>query len=197
MKILDARFIKTVAGLEGRGDEDIPEFSFIGRSNVGKSSLINGLAMRKVARTSSTPGATRAINLYKVSYEFKGSRGSVLFSDFPGFGYSKVSRSTYTAWQQIVERYIAENPWIKRLMWVFDVRRDPDRLDEMLIEWLADQRLDFTLVLTKIDKEGINFATTKKRIISRIFKNEAVFLYSAKDGYGRKELLSHILHLIS
>jgi GTP-binding protein len=196
MKILDAGFIRGVMGPAGRGTEELPEICFIGRSNVGKSSLINGLTGRKIARTSSTPGATRAINLYRVMYEFEGNRRSVLFSDFPGFGYSKVSRSTYKAWQGLIERYILENPWIKRILWVYDVRRDPDRLDEMLVEWLFDQGLQFSLVVTKIDKEGLNFATAKKRVLSRAFGNEAVFLFSAKEGYGRTEILSHIARLV-
>ena len=104
MRILEAKYIKgasSVRQLDLR--DDIPEVSFIGRSNVGKSSLINALATQRVARTSSRPGATRIINIYNVLYESRGKRGTMLFSDFPGFGYAKVSRAMAVSWQGMVE----------------------------------------------------------------------------------------------
>ncbi|MDR2017468.1 MAG: ribosome biogenesis GTP-binding protein YihA/YsxC [Syntrophobacterales bacterium] len=192
MKILATEYLKSVTSPDNLSGEPFPEICFVGRSNVGKSSMINKLVMQKVARTSSTPGATRTINLYKVSYEFRGSRKSILFSDFAGFGYAKVSKAVYTGWQKMIEAYVSQNSRIEKLIWVYDVRRDIDELDRTLIDWLHSLRLDFTMVLTKIDKESRSKVMSKKGLFSRYFGDSRVFTFSAKDGYGRKELLSHI-----
>ena len=192
MKILTAEYLKSVTRPDNISGESLPEICFVGRSNVGKSSMINKLVMQKVAKTSSTPGATRAINLYKVLYEFQGGRRSMMFSDFPGFGYAKVSRETYKSWQGMIETYISQNTRIEKLIWVYDVRRDIDDLDRTLIDWVFSLQLDFAVALTKIDKDTRNNVTNKKRLFSRYFGESRVFVFSAKDGYGRKELLSHI-----
>jgi len=193
MKILEAQFIMSVNNYRERKQFDIGEVCFIGRSNVGKSSAINALVNRKIARISSTPGATRMINLYKVHYEYEAKKDWLIFSDFPGFGYSKVSKGTYEGWMDSVERYIQENIHIKRLIWIFDVRRDPDRLDDMLVQWMTYIRIGFTVVLTKVDKETRNNRGRKRDIFEKYVKNSPVFLFSSKDGYGKEELLSHIL----
>jgi GTP-binding protein len=196
MKIIKAEFLKSVVSPETKAANDIPEVSFIGRSNVGKSSAINKLLMHKIARTSSTPGRTRAINLYRADYEFKNTRKTFCISDFPGFGYSKVSRETYRGWQQMIESYILQNTNIKRIIWLFDVRRDLDDLDKMLIEWLEENNFSFSFLITKIDKVGRNEIASKKALFNKVFGQENVFVFSAKSGDGRKELLSHILSVI-
>jgi len=196
MKILNAVFLKSITSYDDRKREDLPEFAFIGRSNVGKSSMINKLVMQKIARTSSTPGRTRAINLYKIEHEFMNAKKSFFISDFPGFGYSKVSRAMYQGWQEMIEQYILQNSSIKRLIWLFDVRRDLDELDNILIEWLEDNRIPFSFVVTKIDKATRNEAASKRALFNKIFGPEHVFIFSAKSGDGRKELLSHILNVV-
>jgi len=196
MKILNAVFLKSITSYDDRKREDLPEFAFIGRSNVGKSSMINKLVMQKIARTSSTPGRTRAINLYKIEHEFMNAKKSFFISDFPGFGYSKVSRAMYQGWQEMIEQYILQNSSIKRLIWLFDVRRDLDELDNILIEWLEDNRIPFSFVITKIDKATRNEAASKRALFNKIFGPEHVFIFSAKSGDGRKELLSHILNVV-
>ena len=193
MKILNAEYIKGVTRPDETADETVPEVSFIGRSNVGKSSMINRLVMRKVAKTSSTPGATRIINLYKVLYELGGGRKWMVFSDFPGFGYAKVSKEMYKGWEAMIGGYIAENRRIRDLIWVYDVRRDIDDLDKALIDWVFSLELEFSVVLTKIDKETRSNVMKKKMLFSRYFGESRVLTFSAKDGYGRKELLSHIV----
>jgi GTP-binding protein len=197
MKILNADYVKGVSDFGDKKTRNIPEVCFIGRSNVGKSSMINTLLMRKIARTSSTPGATRMINLYRVQYESKGSKKWIMFSDFPGFGYSKVSKTTYQSWEKLIEGYVLENTCIRKLIWVFDVRRDMDALDKTLIEWIKDNRLDVSLVLTKADKESSNVVAKRKALFSNYVENGQIFVFSSKDGTGRKELLSHILSVIS
>jgi GTP-binding protein len=192
MKILNAEYLKTVVKFERREFSEIPEICFIGRSNVGKSSLINRLVMRRIARTSSTPGATKAINLYKIRYEFKELKHWVIFSDFPGFGYSKVAKSTYRGWESMVDTYITENPSIQRLAWAFDIRRDPDTLDRTVLEWIRYSRLPFCLILTKSDKEGRAYGLSKKEVLRKEFQTNDIFVFSAKDGYGKEEILSHL-----
>lgn len=196
MKVLDAHYYKGVIDIAGREKDDLPEVCFVGRSNVGKSSMINKLVMRQVARTSSTPGATRMINLYKVQYEFQNARREVIFSDFPGFGYARVSKATYGQWEHMIDRYVTVNRFIRLLIWVFDVRRDFDKLDETLLEWTKDCSLDISLVLTKMDKESRSLALQKKMQFRRFFRDDRMFLFSAKEGYGRKELLSHIFETL-
>ncbi len=193
MKIISAQYLKGVTGPEQRSGESAPETCFIGRSNVGKSSMINRLVTQGVARTSSTPGATRIINLYKVVYEFGGGRRWMIFSDFPGFGYAKVSKDVYKGWEAMIERYISGNDRISKVIWAYDVRRDIDDLDRTVIDWMFSLELDFAVVLTKIDKETRNNVMKKKMLFSRYFGESRVFTFSAKDGYGRKELLSHIM----
>lgn len=197
MKILNAVFLKSVTFYDNKKREDLPEVAFIGRSNVGKSSMINRLVMQKIARTSSTPGRTRSINLYKIEYEFKNAKKSFFISDFPGFGYSKVSREVYQGWQEMIEQYILQNSNIKRLIWLFDVRRDLDELDNILIEWLEDNRIPFSFIITKIDKATRNEAALKKTLFNKVFGPEHVFIFSAKSGDGRKELLSHIFTVVA
>jgi len=183
----------SVAEAGGKRALDGPEVCFIGRSNVGKSSMINRLLMQKVARTSSTPGATRMINLFEVLYEADGARERLIFSDFPGFGYAKVARKTYQGWQEMIENYIVASRSIKRLIWVYDVRREIDEMDQTLIDWLDSRQLDFTLVLTKVDKVNRNELSAKKGSFVRLFGEKRIFAFSSKDGHGREELLSHIL----
>jgi GTP-binding protein len=192
MKIITAQYLKGVTRPEDPGNDSAGEICFLGRSNVGKSSMINALVMQKVAKTSSTPGATRIINLYKVLYEFKGVRRSIIFSDFPGFGYAKISREMYKGWEKMIETYVSENSHISGLIWVYDVRRDIDALDRTLVDWIYSIGVDFTLVLTKIDKETRSHVMDKKKLFSGYFGESRVLTFSAKDGYGRRDLLSHI-----
>jgi GTP-binding protein len=192
MRITDAAFVKSVTAINQRKDIVEPEVCFVGRSNVGKSSLLNSLSMRKVARTGSTPGATRAINLYRVKYEQQGTKRQAIFSDFPGFGYSKVARTVYQNWQGMIETYVIGNRMIRLVLWAFDVRRDFDELDHMLLEWLRQHGLPFSVVLTKADKESRNRCLLKKQGVHDIIGREPVLVYSSKDGTGRAELLVHI-----
>jgi len=197
MKILNAEYLTTVVTPEKRKFTEIPEICFIGRSNVGKSSLINRLVLRKIARTSSTPGATKAINLYKIHYEFEELRKWVIFSDFPGFGYAKVAKSIYSSWEVMIDTYITINPSIQRLAWVFDIRREPDALDETVLEWAWHRRLPFCIIITKSDKEGRSYIMRKKDILARKFQINDIFVFSAKTGYGRDDVLTYLISSVA
>jgi GTP-binding protein len=196
MKILNAEFVKSIVVYEEANNDPLPEVCFIGRSNVGKSSMINNLVMRKVARTSSTPGATKLINIFNIYYESKKEKKSVLFSDFPGFGFSKVSRTVSRSWQAMIENYILKNKKIRTIIWLFDIRREIDELDEMLIEWLLGNNLKFCVVLTKCDKETQGAIVKKKRLFDTYLKNRQVFTYSSKTGLGKGEILSYMANSI-
>jgi GTP-binding protein len=196
LRILNVEYLRGIKNARFREPDAAGEVCFIGRSNVGKSSMINKLLLRQIARTSSTPGATRLINLYKVHYEFQNQRKSMIFSDFPGFGYAKVAKSTYAEWEKMIEGYIAQNPSICRLIWVFDVRRDFDNVDETVLAWLNGLGLPFSLVLTKMDKESRDFAIRKRALLGRHVPVEDIFLFSSREGTGRKELLSCILETV-
>lgn len=187
--------MRSVGGTDRKRGASIPEICFVGRSNAGKSSLLNALTARKIARTGSTPGATRLINLYNVRWEVEGRKKEVLFSDFPGFGYSAVSKGVYRNWQALVEGYMEGNESIRRVLWAFDIRRDFDALDEMLLDWLKAHGFPFSLVLTKADKEGKGRALDARRAFQSSLGAE-VFLFSSKDGYGRRDLLAHIARSI-
>jgi len=191
MRIIDSTYVKSVS-LPGEIIESMPEICFVGRSNVGKSSLINTLATQRVARTSSRPGATRMINIYKVLYEYQGRRDYMIFSDFPGFGFARVSRSMVLDWQKMVEGYLSKNKRIRRIIWLLDVRREFDDLDQMLAEWLLSKQLPFTPVLTKIDKESQGNIAKKVRSYAQFFEGRKAHLFSSRTGYGKKELLAHI-----
>jgi GTP-binding protein len=191
MRVVDAGFVRSVTALDQRKAIGLPEVCFVGRSNVGKSSLLNTLTSRKIARLGSTPGATRLINLYNIRCEWEGRRKEVIFSDFPGFGYSKVSRDVYRNWQAMVEGYMKGNGWIRLVLWAFDIRREFDDLDDMLLEWLKENNLSFSLILTKGDKETRARAIQAQQSFERKLAS-TVFLFSSKNGDGRKELLARI-----
>jgi len=192
MRIINAEYLISVSSPTYAGAGTTPEFCFIGRSNVGKSSLINALVTQRVARTSSRPGATRMINIYKVLYEAGGTKDWIIFSDFPGFGYAKVSRSMALDWQRMVEGYLPANDRIKNIIWLLDIRRDFDDLDRMLLEWLASKDLPFIPVLTKVDKESQGKIAKKIRLYQQLFQGRNVHLFSSRTGYGKKDLLDHI-----
>lgn len=197
MRILKAEYIQSVTQISQRRKEGLPEIGFIGRSNVGKSSLINCLLLRKIARTSSTPGATRAINLFRVEYEYRGKRRSLIFSDFPGFGYTALPKKIYEGWERMINEYVSQNEFVKRIIWVFDVRRDFDELDELTLGWLKSKNLPFSFVLTKVDKVNKNLALAKRKDVSLRIGDVPIFFASAKEKTGRKELLSHIFEIAS
>ncbi len=192
MRIIDGTFLKSVTEIGQRKALAVQEVCFAGRSNVGKSSLINTLAARKIAKTSSTPGATRLINLYSMRLETQGMKKNAVFSDFPGFGYSKVSKGVFHNWQAMIEGYMMANEWIRHIVWVFDIRRDFDPLDHMLLDWLGTNRFVFSLVLTKADKEGRNRSAARRQELQRLVPFDDMIVFSSKDGYGKKEVLARI-----
>src|SRR5215467_789000 len=137
-------FIALAKSPESLPKPSLVEVAFVGRSNVGKSSLINTLVGQKIARSSATPGRTQGLCFFKVSPR-------LIFVDFPGYGYAKVSKTDRLKWGVLAEDYFSHRLTLRGTVWIYDLRRDPDELDEQMREWLASHGKPFLVALTKID----------------------------------------------
>lgn len=187
-------FVKSVYSLDELPKENLPTVVLCGRSNVGKSSFINSIfSPIKVARTSSTPGKTRALNYYLVENKF-------YIVDLPGFGYAKVSKSERTVWQKLIEAYFKINKNIVLAFHIMDSRHDPMPLDFQLNEFIRSKDIPYYVILNKIDKlKQSEIALLKKRINNffpeLIFGTNA-FLYSSIKNYGKKEIVKLLTSLL-
>ena len=163
-----------------------PEIAFAGRSNVGKSSLINTLVMRKrLVKTSSTPGKTRQINFFNVDDRWN-------FADLPGYGWAKVSKSERAKWGPMIETYLDQREPLRAVALLLDFRRIPNEDDRMMVEFLATREIDWIPVLTKADKLSANGRAKVRRVISAAlapyFQPSMAIEFSSLSGEGREEL---------
>lgn len=189
MKVTKAEFVISAVGPAQYPDDALPEIALAGRSNVGKSSLINRMINRKnLARTSSTPGKTQHLNYYRINDE-------VYFVDFPGYGYAKVSKTQREVWGKMIEKYLLERDTLKLVLQVIDMRHPPSKDDELMYDWLKHYDLPVCVVCTKADK--IPKSRWQKHI--KIIKDalvmragDALIMFSSEEGIGRDELWSHI-----
>jgi GTP-binding protein len=149
MKILNAEWLATAAAPDGFPHPGVSEVAFLGRSNVGKSSLLNALVQRKkLARISSAPGKTRLIHFYRVERPDL----EINLVDLPGYGYAKVSKVERKRWQVLVESYLEGRPTLRAAVLLQDLRRDPSEDETLLIDWLEEREVPVVLAITKIDK---------------------------------------------
>ncbi len=191
MKITKAEFITSSSEVSQCPPEQIPEYAFIGRSNVGKSSLINMLVDRKkLAKTSSTPGKTRLINHFKINHEW-------FLCDLPGYGYAKVSKKDRDTFAKMIEKYATQRTNLVCFFVLVDARHKPQQLDLDFIEWLGDSNLPFVIVLTKIDKvsqtvKSTNLLLLKNELSKSWEELPLIFETSAEKKTGRNEVLGFI-----
>lgn len=190
MRVL-ARFL-LAAGEVGRFPAPgLPEVAFLGRSNVGKSSVINSLLGAKLAKTSNTPGRTRTINFYEVRFAGK-PRPELLFADLPGYGYAKVSRELSAEWSKFIDPYLHERDPLALCVSLIDVNVAPQESDMQLFNFLRAARRPFLVVATKADKLSGNQLSNQMKQLSQGLGVERIVPFSAKSGLGREELWKEI-----
>ncbi len=168
-----------------------PEVAFLGRSNVGKSSLINSLLGEKLAKTSSTPGRTRAINFFGVRRAGR-SGTELLFADLPGYGYAKLSKEISAEWPKFIEPYLEKRETLALSIVLVDTNIPPQDKDTQLIEWLKFQQRAFVIVGTKADRISNNVLSNSLRTLKAAFGTDNILPYSTKTGAGRNDLWRHI-----
>ena len=184
MRVTLAEFVTSAARPSQVPPPSLPEVAFAGRSNVGKSSLINTLVMRKrLVKTSSTPGKTRMLNFFAVN-------GRYGFVDLPGYGYARAPKGKRVEWGSLVEDYLKKRPTLRAVVLIMDLRHEPFPTDHQMVEWLAHQKLPAILVATKADKLGRSRRMEQRKRMAEALKVEPdrIVLFSAKSRLGRPEL---------
>jgi GTP-binding protein len=190
-KSLALVFERSVGRLRDLPKPDLPEIALLGRSNVGKSSLLNAIGgNRRLARTSREPGRTRTINFYRAD--------RFLLVDLPGYGYAAVPEEVRREWGRLIEGYLQRRASLIGGVLVLDVRRTPSELDRIMHRWLDGRGVPFLAVATKSDKLSRSAIAPALRTIGEAFRlpPEQVLLFSAKTGTGRAELAGWVGHLV-
>src|ERR1700758_1090499 len=192
MKAPIAKFLTSAADPKHFPVAGPPEFAFLGRSNVGKSSLINSLLGQKLAHVSSTPGRTRTINFIGIYSKPGQPNPEMMLVDLPGYGYAKISRSITAEWPKFIEPYLAERPTLALCLCLVDSNIPPQTSDAQLIHFLKSTGRNFLVVATKADKLSGNGRAKARSALVKGLATENLFLCSAKTGSGLKELWSAI-----
>lgn len=193
---MNATFITSSANISQCPTDSRPEFAFIGRSNVGKSSLINMLANKKgLAKTSSTPGKTLLINHFLVDDLY-------YIVDLPGYGFAKRSKSVQQDIQQIINTYITQREQLVNVFLLIDLRHDPQRIDLEFINWLGENGIPFSIVFTKADKLGpVKGRQNAEKYMQSLLETwetlPPYFITSAEKKQGREEILTYIQQIIN
>ena len=182
MQITSAEFVKSAyAEIDWPGDSK-PEIAFLGRSNVGKSSLINSLlGVRGLARTSSTPGRTQALNFFLINKKFR-------FVDLPGYGYARAPKTVKERWNAAAEGYLAKRAQLVLSIHIVDSRHEPTKQDLQLHDWLKHSAKPRLIVATKSDKLSNNELRESLARVKRAFSEDDVIAFSAKTGRGRDQV---------
>jgi GTP-binding protein len=191
MKVTSAEFVKSAFERQHWPDSGLPEIAFLGRSNVGKSSLLNSLLQRKaLARTSNTPGRTQSINYFLVNDQF-------YFVDLPGYGYAKVSKSMRADWGKMAEEYLSDREELVLCIQLVDSRHKPSNLDLQLHEWLTFNEKPHIVVATKSDKLSARELSKQVRLIEEQMPSSKVISYSSQTGKGRDKVWSEIASMLA
>lgn len=192
MKITSAEFVKSVVKVEDLPKDNFPEIAFVGRSNVGKSSLLNALMKKKLAYTSATPGKTREINYFRINQKF-------YFVDLPGYGYAKVSKAEQDRWKVLLEAYLQNRPQLKLCLLLIDARHPDLENDKQMAEFLYFYGRRFAIARTKVDKlKKKSERDTSRKTSESFFSNYEFMLdVSAHSGEGVLDLVKHISEYLS
>ena len=196
MKITTSEFVQSSPHHEQCPDTQLPEFAFIGRSNVGKSSLINMLTGRKkLAKTSSTPGKTQLINHFLVNEQWH-------LVDLPGYGWAQVSKTKRHGWSQMIENYLRERRQLVNLFVLVDSRLPPQKIDMEFIDWLGVCQIPFAIIFTKVDKQSINKTQRSIAVFKRDMQQTwaelpPLFMSSAVDQTGKEAILEYIAQILT
>ena len=188
MRITSTTFYKSFTKNEDIKTLGLPEVAFLGRSNVGKSSLINDLCHQKIAKTSQTPGKTRLINYFTVNQQF-------YFVDLPGYGYAQVSKQERAAWPKMIEEYLAHSENLRKVFFLLDIRRIPNEMDKAINDWIKQvPDIEPVYILTKYDKLSKAQAQQAKiKIALELFVDQSRFIfYSVTKNVGRAEVLKQL-----
>lgn len=186
MKITSAEFVKSAFDRSHWVEGGLPEIAFLGRSNVGKSSLLNKLLLRKgLARTSNTPGRTQSINFFRVNEAF-------YFVDLPGYGYARVSKSMRAEWGKLAEDYLTDREELCLSIQLIDARHEPTALDKQLNDWLVHNEKTHLIVATKSDKLSSNQLAKNVMVIRKAMPESRLMTFSSATGVGRDLLWSEI-----
>ncbi len=194
MKINSVNFTKSSQKLADCPPMSLPEFAFIGRSNVGKSSLINSLMQRKkLAKVSATPGKTQLINHFEINNE-------IFIVDLPGYGWANVSKAQKENWEKNINDYLLERDTLIELFVLIDIRHDIQKIDLGFIEWLYEVEIPFSLIFTKSDKlsknKALNNASSYMKKMKAILGDKPNFFISSSESHqGRDEILDYIQEL--
>ena len=190
-KVKNATYVKSVNSVADLPEDRFPEIAFAGRSNVGKSSVLNKLAnIKNLAKISHTPGKTRLINFFLINENLH-------FVDLPGYGYAKVSKSMKESWGNLIEEYLKKSQNLKGVVLLIDARHEPFEADLQLLEWLDFYHREKLVVLTKIDKISRSALLLNVKKTSKILSlnSDSLVLFSAKTGEGKEKILNWISDL--
>ena len=190
MRVL-ARFMLSATDAAHFPAPSLPEVAFLGRSNVGKSSVINTLIGDKIARTSSTPGRTRSINFFEIRWPGK-PHPEVIFADLPGYGYAKLSREISEEWPKFIEPYLNDRPTLALCLALVDVNVPPQASDRQLLSFLNASGRDLFLIATKSDRLSNNQLRNALKGLADAYPTATVIPFSAKTGAGRDEVWKKI-----
>lgn len=191
MHIQSSRYSASFKSVEQCPVEPVPEFAFIGRSNVGKSSLINMLCNSKgLVKTSNTPGKTQSINFFQINDKF-------YFVDLPGYGFARISKTERKEWESMIKNYLQQRNQLRCVLLLIDSRHEPQEIDLEFVNFLGEHQIPFVLVFTKSDKlsrgktlQNVNLFTVK---MSEFFeKIPQIFVTSSSANTGREELLNFV-----
>lgn len=188
MKIQSAKYLTSVVNEKEILKDEKMEFAFVGRSNVGKSSLINALTgVKNLAKTSSTPGLTKMINYFLINNSFK-------FVDLPGYGYAKTGQKHIANWAGLMEKYLLNSELLRTVFVLVDSRHEPSELDKMMIEFLNHYQIPYIIIATKVDKLAKSKIPQSLAKIAKALgvRREIILPFSSEKLFGKEQILEYI-----